>query len=111
MKKIITFAVTVLLFSVSSFASAASGGWYFISEGRNERPRLPTVENKSAKGIGKEEKVLYLTFDAGYENGNVAKILDVLHAEQVSGAFFILGNLIERNPELGFERSFKTSVQ
>ena len=25
-----------------------------------------------------EEKVLYLTFDAGYENGNIEKILNVL---------------------------------
>jgi len=47
-----------------------------------------------------EDKVVYLTFDAGYENGNVAKILDVLKAEQVPGAFFILGGLIKRSPEL-----------
>ena len=46
------------------------------------------------------EKVIYLTFDAGYENGNVEKILNVLHEEQVPGAFFILGNLIQRNPDL-----------
>lgn len=47
-----------------------------------------------------EEKVVYLTFDAGYENGNVEKILDVLHKENVPAAFFILTNLIDRNPEL-----------
>ena len=47
-----------------------------------------------------EEKVVYLTFDAGYENGNVEKILNVLSEERVTGAFFILGNLINRNPEL-----------
>jgi peptidoglycan-N-acetylmuramic acid deacetylase len=49
---------------------------------------------------GCDDKVVYLTFDAGYENGNVEKILDVLNREQVTGAFFILGNLIKRNPEL-----------
>ena len=47
-----------------------------------------------------QEKVLYLTFDAGYENGNVAKVLDALKAEGATGAFFILGNLPEKNPEL-----------
>ena len=47
-----------------------------------------------------DDKVVYLTFDAGYENGNVAKILDVMREEEVTGAFFILGNLIERNPDL-----------
>lgn len=46
------------------------------------------------------EKVIYLTFDAGYENGNVEKILDVLKMENVPGAFFVLENLITRNPEL-----------
>ncbi len=46
------------------------------------------------------EKVIYLTFDVGYENGNVAKILDAMHAEGVPGAFFILENVAKRNPEL-----------
>lgn len=53
-----------------------------------------------AHGDDTEEKVIYLTFDAGYENSNVAKILDVMKEEGVVGSFFILGNLIERNPEL-----------
>ncbi len=47
-----------------------------------------------------QDKVVYLTFDAGYENGNVSKILDIMKQHEVTGAFFILGNLITRNPEL-----------
>ena len=46
------------------------------------------------------EKVLYLTFDAGYENGCTAKILDVLQEQHVSAAFFLVGNYIERNADL-----------
>ncbi len=46
------------------------------------------------------ERVVYLTFDAGYENGNVAKILDVLKEQEVTGAFFILGHLCEAYPDL-----------
>ena len=34
------------------------------------------------------EKVIYLTFDAGYENGNTAKILDALKKHGVHAAFF-----------------------
>lgn len=49
---------------------------------------------------GAEEKVLYLTFDAGYENGCTAKILDVLREQQVSAAFFLVGNYIEKNADL-----------
>lgn len=47
-----------------------------------------------------DDKVIYLTFDAGYENGNVAKILDVLKEESVPGAFFILENLITHDTDL-----------
>lgn len=46
------------------------------------------------------QKVLYLTFDAGYENGCTEKILDVLKKREVPGAFFLVGNYIEKNPDL-----------
>ena len=45
-------------------------------------------------------KVLYLTFDAGYENGYTAQILDILKERQVPGAFFLVGDYLERNPDL-----------
>jgi peptidoglycan-N-acetylmuramic acid deacetylase len=51
-------------------------------------------------GDDNPEKVIYLTFDAGYENGNIEKILDVMAEENVKGAFFILGNLLEKNADL-----------
>ena len=46
------------------------------------------------------EKVLYLTFDAGYENGCTEKILDVLKNQEVKAAFFLVGNYIEKNADL-----------
>ena len=46
------------------------------------------------------QKVLYLTFDAGYENGCTAKILDILQKHKVPAAFFLVGNYMEKNPEL-----------
>ena len=45
-------------------------------------------------------KKIYLTFDAGYENGNIGKILDVLKEERVPGAFFVLSHLIKSAPAL-----------
>ena len=45
-------------------------------------------------------KVLYLTFDAGYENGSTEKILDTLKKHNVRAAFFLVGNYIERNADL-----------
>ncbi len=46
------------------------------------------------------QKVLYLTFDAGYENGCTEKILDVLKRQQVPAAFFLVGNYLEKNADL-----------
>ncbi len=46
------------------------------------------------------EKKLYLTFDAGYENGCTAQILDVLQKHQVPAAFFLVGNYMEKNADL-----------
>ena len=46
------------------------------------------------------QKVLYLTFDAGYENGCTEKILDVLKKQEVPAAFFLVGNYIEKNADL-----------
>ena len=97
-------AVTV---SISIFASSAmeTGSWglSFRQEG------MPPIGNAgqdqlaryNAAYIGNtEEKVLYLTFDAGYENGCTAQILDVLKANEVPAAFFLVGNYIEKNPDL-----------
>ena len=47
-----------------------------------------------------DDKVIYLTFDAGYENGNVEKILDALKKHQATGAFFVLSNLVTTNTDL-----------
>ena len=47
-----------------------------------------------------QEKVLYLTFDCCYENGNTAPILDALKKHKVSATFFVVGNFLSTSPEL-----------
>lgn len=47
-----------------------------------------------------DEKVIYLTFDAGYDNGNTAPILDALKKHNIKATFFLVGNFIEKNPDL-----------
>ena len=56
--------------------------------------------DKNHSDFEDDDKVIYLTFDAGYENGNVEKILDILKMENVPGAFFVLENLVKRNTDL-----------
>lgn len=46
------------------------------------------------------DKVLYLTFDCGYENGYTSKILDVLKEKKVNAAFFCTLPQVKENPEL-----------
>lgn len=99
--------VIALAVSVSVFASSAltTGSWglSFRQEG------APPIGNAGkdqlrqyqAAYIGNtHEKVLYLTFDAGYENGCTAKILDTLKEKQVPAAFFLVGNYIRQSPDL-----------
>lgn len=46
------------------------------------------------------EKILYLTFDSGYENGNTEKILNTLKEKNVHATFFILKHMVEKESEL-----------
>lgn len=47
-----------------------------------------------------EEKVIYLTFDCGYENGNTQPILDALKKHNAPATFFVVGHFLETAPEL-----------
>ncbi len=46
------------------------------------------------------EKVIYLTFDCGYENGCTEKILDTLKQKKVPAAFFVTLPQVKSTPEL-----------
>lgn len=116
MKRIVYFFVALLLSVslvpltvVNSFADGRDS-WYVKRNGEHKQPTLDAnlryIEGKNTYYIDRnhsddaEEKVIYLTFDAGYENGNVEKILDVLKEENVRGTFFVLDHLIRVNTEL-----------
>ncbi len=47
-----------------------------------------------------EEKVIYLTFDCGYENGNTEPILDALKKHNAPATFFVVGHFLESAPEI-----------
>lgn len=46
------------------------------------------------------QKVIYLTFDCGYENGYTAQILDALKKHNAPAAFFVVGHMLESAPDL-----------
>ena len=47
-----------------------------------------------------DDKVIYLTFDCGYETGNTEKILEALKKHNAPATFFAVGNFLRDNPEL-----------
>ena len=82
-----------------------TGSWGLSFQAEGQAPQAPAGQSQlsafDAAFLGNTgEKVLYLTFDAGYENGCTAKILDVLQKHQVKAAFFLVGNYIEKNEDL-----------
>ena len=51
--------------------------------------------------VGKpDEKVIYLTFDCGYENGNTGAILDALKKHNAPATFFVVGHYVESAPDM-----------
>ncbi len=83
----------------------ATGAWGLSFGTEGDTPSGPAsreqLQKYDAVYVGNEdEKVLYLTFDAGYENGYTEKILDVLKKHDVKAAFFLVGDYLERNGDL-----------
>lgn len=80
--------------------------WFFQPKKNNEpsgEPQdiLTLIKKYSAYYLGDtSRKVLYLTFDEGYENGYTSKILDVLKENNVTAAFFVTTPYINSNKEL-----------
>lgn len=96
----------IALFCVTCRAGEKTCHWYAKRNSTHTQPILESqfdfVNRYNAVYVGKDKnaKRLYLTFDAGYENGNVEKILDVLKEENVPAAFFVLSHLVEANTPL-----------
>ena len=112
LKRVIAIIAALTILMISALQTSAQGaqGWYCVRNDKHLQPiadsNLSYVEKydgfyiDKAHGDNCDEKVVYLTFDAGYENGNVERILNTLKEKDVKGAFFILGNLITKNTEL-----------
>lgn len=105
------FAALLGSFSLPAQAQAVRHQWYCKHVKDHVQPpldaRLSFIEEHNAYYIDHrhtdakaDDKVIYLTFDAGYENGNIAKTLDILRDENVPAAFFILDTMLYKNEEL-----------
>ena len=99
------FARTVEHFQTKSVTTSATGNWglSFQEDGK------PPVANATYEDLRQydayyaentDQKVIYLTFDAGFENGNTPAILDALKKHNVPATFFVVGNFLSDNPDL-----------
>ncbi|WNX85114.1 polysaccharide deacetylase family protein [Agathobaculum sp. NTUH-O15-33] len=84
-------------------ASVSDWGLSFQTEGQ------PPVGNVSADTLRQwnafyvadtAKPTIYITFDAGFENGNTPAILDALKKHSAPACFFLVGNFIDTAPEL-----------
>lgn len=82
---------------------AENWGLGFGAEGTQPTGNVTAEELKQydAYYVGdKEKKVIYLTFDCGYENGNTEPILDALKKHNAKATFFVVGHFLETAPDI-----------
>lgn len=87
---------------------SAKGVGYGYGVSKNGQPHDISINNQKlfdkyhalALDTKSTQKVLYLTFDCGYENGYTAKILDVLKEKKVPAAFFVTEPYLRDSPEI-----------
>ncbi len=102
-------AVMLIVSGMGSHETAVTAGaevnWGLSFSGENGIPTgnasVDTLNSYHAMYLGDTgKKVIHLTFDAGYENGYTASILDTLRKHNVSATFFLVGNFMETSPDL-----------
>lgn len=89
----------------SSNLSTQEYNWYFNPRNDGKQPSPPQeasfFKKYNSYYVGSpNEKVIYLTFDSGYENGYTNKLLDVLKKHNAKANFFVVETYIKTNPEI-----------
>ncbi len=102
---VVVFCALPFMPSADTPESADVANWGLSFKDPGKRPIIDASPELLAKYnahfVGNEdEKVLYITFDAGFENGNTPEILDALKEHNAPAAFFLVGNVLDREPEL-----------
>lgn len=106
---IFPISIIIILFLAlqpSGLTYADSGyGWGYKKNTEHKIPEIGKYKELLEKygayyADDSGEKVVYLTFDNGYEQGYTDDILDILKKEDVPAAFFVTGHYVESQPEL-----------
>jgi peptidoglycan-N-acetylmuramic acid deacetylase len=110
MKKLTLFFILTALCFIGvhrvNATPTTSYGWGLPKHKTGERPYPGKIYEEllarhNAIYIDKtNDKNIYLTFDAGYENGYTEAILDTLKEEKVKALFFLTGQYLEKNSDI-----------
>ncbi|WP_079708804.1 delta-lactam-biosynthetic de-N-acetylase [Paraliobacillus ryukyuensis] len=102
---LMTFALAFVITTLPSIVSAQSYGWGYKKGSNNQPPEVGEYgkileENGGYYMDNSGDKVIYLTFDNGYEAGHTEYILDVLKEKEVPATFFVTGHYVRSQPDL-----------
>jgi len=112
MKRILiaTALLCLLAASIQPAAYAGQGPAFHFGFKKSVNGKLPSIDEEGFKPTiekhgaiflgGRRNKMNYLTFDNGYENGYTAQILDTLKAKKVPAIFFVTGHYVNTQPDL-----------
>lgn len=112
MKKILMF---IILFAFPLTLTVSADGWGFL---KNKTHTLPDVGKyeQIIKGTDSyyhgdtTKKEVYLTFDVGYDNGNLSEILDILDDNNVRATFFLTGDFVKRFQSLAIRLAYSNHL-
>ncbi len=117
MKKKFMLALSLVIFSFIlggnvTYAKSYSGystkgyAWGLVQNYSHKTPSgemsIKDLKKFNAIYIGPhgKKKVMYLTFDCGYENGHTKRILDTLKKQKIKALFFVTESYIKENRNL-----------
>lgn len=98
--------LTVMMVDKEALSVAASTDNWGLSFQTEGQPPIGNADAESLKGYNAyyvgdtQKKVLYLTFDAGFENGHTPAILVTLKKHKVPATFFLVKNYLDTAPDL-----------
>lgn len=112
---IMSLVILISIYPQRTYAYSLSGkarNWGYV---RNNKHQAPSVSKETIALFkkydghytgNKKEKIVYLTFDLGYENGCTTKILNVLKKHKINATFFVCKGFIDHNSK-GLKRMVK----
>lgn len=105
MKKFYYILLLLLTLLMINKTDVSAYGFGFKKNYEHRQPEIgrynEEIAGTNSYYVGEKNlKNIYLTFDVGYDNGTLSKILDVLKEKEVKATFFVTGDFLEREEEL-----------